>query len=280
MAFGIIMSIVLVGATGCILGFFLSFMSEKFKVETNPKEEEVLAALPGNNCGGCGFPGCSGCAKAIANGEAPVDQCPVGGAPVAAEIAKIMGVEAEAKEPEVAFVRCNGTCENAKNKYEYSGVNSCSAMALVPGGGPKSCSFGCMGFGDCVEACQFDAIHIVDGISLVDPDACKGCGACAKACPRNIIEMIPKSSTEMVLCRNKNKGKAVMDVCSVGCIACGLCEKNCPSDAIHVVDNIAHIDQSKCTGCGTCVTKCPRKIIHIIGDAPAAEDDKAANATA
>ena len=114
----------------------------------------------------------------------------------------------------------------------------------------------------------------------MEEEKCTACGACAKACPRGIIELIPASATEMVLCRNKTKGKAVMDVCSVGCIACGLCEKNCPSDAIHVVDNIAHIDQSKCTGCGTCVTKCPRKIIHIIGDAPAAEDDKAANATA
>ena len=266
MAFGIIISIVIVGATGALIGFFLSFVSEKFKVETNPKEDAILEVLPGNNCGGCGFPGCSGCAKAIADGDAPVNQCPVGGAPVAAKIAAIMGVEAGEEVRKVAFVRCSGTCDKAKNKYEYSGTQDCVAVAQIPGGGPKACSYGCLGFGSCVKACQFDAIHIIDGIAKVDKEACKACGACVKVCPRNMIELIPYDATEMVLCRNKDKGKAVMEVCGNGCIACGLCEKNCPSDAIHVVDNIAHIDQDKCTGCGTCVQKCPRKVIHIIGE--------------
>lgn len=261
----IIISLIIVGATGLIIGFFLSFASEKFKVEVDPREEEILGVLPGNNCGGCGYPGCSGLAHAIVEGKAPVNQCPVGGAPVGAKVAAIMGVEAESGEKKVAYVKCSGTCEKAKNNYEYKGTEDCVAVTFIPGKGPKACNFGCLGFGSCVKACPFDAIHIVDGIAKVDKEACKACGKCVNVCPQHIIELIPYKATEMVECSNKDKGKAVMQVCDAGCIACHLCEKNCPSDAIHVVDNIAHIDQSKCTGCGTCVTKCPKKVIHVIG---------------
>ncbi len=175
---GILLAAVIVGATGCIIGFFLCFSAEKFKVEVDPKEEAVLGVLPGNNCGGCGYAGCSGLAAAIAKGEAPVNQCPVGGAPVAAQISEIMGVEAEAGVRKVAFVMCHGTCENAAQLYKYTGVEDCKAMAFVPGGGPKACSYGCMGFGSCVKACPFDAIHIVDGVALVDKDACKALWTC------------------------------------------------------------------------------------------------------
>ena len=194
MAYGIIMSIVLVGAVGCIIGFFLSFASEKFKVKVDEREEAVLSVLPGNNCGGCGYPGCSGLAEAIAKGNAPVGQCPVGGPPVASKIAKIMGVDAGSSERMVAFVKCVGTCEKAKDKYEYSGAKDCSVVALVPGGGPKACSYGCLGFGSCVSACTFDAIHIVNGISVVDKEACKACGACIKACPRHLIDSCQTTS--------------------------------------------------------------------------------------
>ncbi|MBQ3774217.1 MAG: RnfABCDGE type electron transport complex subunit B, partial [Pseudobutyrivibrio sp.] len=148
---GILLAAVIVGATGCIIGFFLCFSAEKFKVEVDPKEEAVLGVLPGNNCGGCGYAGCSGLAAAIAKGEAPVNQCPVGGAPVAAQISEIMGVEADESVRKVAFVMCHGTCENAAQLYEYTGVEDCKAMAFVPSGGPKACSYGCMGFGSCVK---------------------------------------------------------------------------------------------------------------------------------
>lgn len=265
MVFDIIISLVIVGATGLIIGFFLSFASEKFKVEVDPREEEILGVLPGNNCGGCGYPGCSGLAHAIVTGKAPVNQCPVGGAPVGAKVGAIMGVQAEEGERMVAYVKCSGTCEKAKNNYEYTGLEDCVAMSFVPGKGPKACNYGCLGFGSCVKACPFDAIHIVDGIAKVDKEACKACGKCVSTCPQHIIELTPYKATEMVGCSNKDKGKDVMAVCDAGCIACHLCEKNCPSDAIHVVDNIAHIDQDKCTGCGTCVTKCPKKVIHVIG---------------
>ena len=250
-----------VGGTGILIGFFLGFFGEKFKVEVDEREEAILGVLPGNNCGGCGYAGCSGLAAAIVNGEAPISQCPVGGDPIAQEIGKIMGVEAEAGNKQVAFVKCGGTCEKAKSDYKYTGVEDCAAMTFVPNGGPKSCNYGCLGYGSCVKACPFDAIHIVDGIAVVDKEACKACGKCVAACPKNLIELVPYEGIHYVQCSSKDKGKQVMDACSVGCIGCKLCEKNCEFDAVHVVDNIAYIDKSKCTECGVCADKCPKKII-------------------
>ena len=177
----IIIAAVVVGGTGIVIGIILGIAGEKFKVEVDPKEEEVLAALPGNNCGGCGFAGCSGLAAAIAKGEAEVGSCPVGGAAVAAKIGAIMGQEVGESVREVAFVKCAGTCENANADYEYYGVEDCSMMAFVPNGGPKKCNFGCLGFGECVKACPFDAIHIKNGVAVVDKEQCKACGKCIKA---------------------------------------------------------------------------------------------------
>lgn len=270
MALGIIISAVIVGVTGCLIGFFLCFSSEKFKVEVDPREEAILGVLPGNNCGGCGYAGCSGLAAAIVNGEAPVNQCPVGGAPVAAQVGEIMGVAAEESARQVAFVKCSGTCEKAKNNYDYTGVEDCAYMRYVPGGGAKGCTFGCLGFGNCVKACPFDAIHIVDGIAVVDKEACKACGKCIEACPRGMIEFIPYEAAYAVRCSSKNKGKDVMQVCQAGCIGCQLCVKQCEYEAISVTDNLAHIDQEKCVGCGACAAKCPKKV--IIPQSEGAED--------
>ncbi|MCR5273030.1 MAG: RnfABCDGE type electron transport complex subunit B [Lachnospiraceae bacterium] len=257
----IIIATVIVGGTGIIVGFFLGFSGEKFKVEVDPKEEAVLGVLPGNNCGGCGFPGCAGLAAAIAKGEAPVNQCPVGGAECAAKIGAIMGVEAGEAVRQVAFVKCAGTCDKANSDYVYTGVEDCAALEFIPGGGPKSCSYGCAGFGNCVKACPFDAIHVIDGVAVVDKEACKACGKCVAACPKNLIELIPYEAKHIVQCSSKDMGKNVMKACSVGCIGCHLCEKNCEHDAVHVIDNIAYIDQTKCTQCGVCAEKCPKKII-------------------
>ena len=260
---GIILAAVIVGGTGILIGFFLGAAGEKLKVESDPREDAIAEVLPGNNCGGCGYAGCSGLASAIVKGEAEVNGCPVGGAPVAAKVAKIMGVEAEETARMVAFVKCGGTCEKSVEDYEYYGEEDCAMLAYVPNGGPKSCNYGCLGYGNCVKECAFDAIHIIDGIAVVDKEACKACGKCIAACPKHLIELVPYEANYKVRCASQNKGREVTAACEVGCIACRICEKNCPAGAIVVENNIAHIDQEKCTGCGTCAEKCPRKVITV-----------------
>ena len=246
---------------GAAMGLVLYVASVAFYVPVDERVEKTTSMLPGYNCGGCGYAGCSGLAAAIVKGEAPVNQCPVGGDEVAAKIGEIMGVAAEAGVKKVAFVKCAGTCYTAKVDYEYTGIEDCAAMAFVPNGGAKSCKYGCLGFGTCVKACPFDAIHIVDGVAVVDKDACKACGKCIAACPKNLIELVPYAQTHLVQCSSKDKGKQVMSVCKAGCIGCKMCEKVCPSEAITVTDNLAHIDPEKCTNCGLCAEKCPKKII-------------------
>ena len=258
---GIIAAAVIVGCTGCLMGFFLCFASEKFKVEVDEKEVAVREALPGNNCGGCGYPGCDGLAAAIAKGEAPVNACPVGGEAVGKVIAGIMGQEVVESARMAAFVKCTGSCEKTKDNYNYTGVEDCEMMAFIPGGGSKACNYGCMGFGSCVKACPFDAIHIVNGVAVVDREACKACGKCIAKCPHHLIELAPYAQQTFVGCSSHAKGKAVTSACEIGCIGCKMCERVCESGAVTVENNIAHIDQSKCTGCGACAEKCPKKII-------------------
>ncbi|MBQ7360410.1 MAG: RnfABCDGE type electron transport complex subunit B [Lachnospiraceae bacterium] len=250
-----------VGIVGIFIGLFLGAAGIIFKVEVNEKEEEVLNALPGNNCGGCGYPGCSGLATAIANGEAPVNACPVGGEAVGAKIAEIMGVEAQETVRKVAFVHCQGDCDKTHLDYDYSGIEDCRMLSFVPNGGPKSCNYGCLGYGTCAKVCPFDAISIVNGVAVVDKDKCKACGKCTAVCPKNLISLVPYSAPYMVACSSKDKGPVTMKACSVGCIGCGICAKNCPSEAIKVEEFRAVIDGEKCTGCGTCMEKCPKKAI-------------------
>lgn len=258
---GVLTATAIVGGVGLFVGLFLGLAAIKFKVEIDEKEEAVLAALPGNNCGGCGFPGCSGLAAAIAKGEAPVNACPVGGEPVGKVIAGIMGVEAEASVRKVAFVQCQGDCDKITADYEYHGIEDCRMLSFVPNGGPKSCNYGCLGFGSCVQVCPFDAIHVVNGVAVVDKEACKACGKCVEVCPKHLIELIPYDAKYAVACSSKDKGPITMKDCTVGCIGCQLCKKNCPEGAIDVADFNAVIDYEKCTACGTCMEKCPRKSI-------------------
>ena len=258
----IVLSVLVVGGAGLLIGLLLGIAGKKFEVKTDERITAVREALPGNNCGGCGYPGCDGVAEAIVNGQAPVTACPVGGAEVAKKIGKIMGEEVADAARMTAFVKCGGSCDKTRRDYEYTGVEDCTMMAFVPNGGPKHCNYGCLGYGSCVKACQFDAIHIVDGVAVVDKELCKACGACAKVCPNNLIELVPYEGSDYhVRCANRDRGKAVMEGCDAGCISCRKCEKNCPAGAIKVVDNIAHRDYELCVNCGKCMEECPKGCI-------------------
>ena len=257
----IILAGVVVGAVGLLIAVLLGIASEKFKVPVDEKAIAIRDELPGNNCGGCGYAGCDGLAAAISAGEASVNACPVGGAAVAEKISEIMGVEVGDTEKMVAFVKCSGTCDKAKDKYEYVGIEDCVEALSVPGGGPKACSYGCTGFGSCVKSCEFDAIHIVNGIAVVDKEKCVACGKCVAMCPKGLIELVPYSAKHLVQCNSHDKGKDVKAVCDSGCIGCQLCKKNCKFDAVEIDHFLAHIDYSKCKNCGLCAQKCPAKVI-------------------
>ena len=257
----IIIAAAVVAVTGIIVGIGLGVFGEKFKVEVDEREAKIRECLPGNNCGGCGYPGCDGLAKAINEGKASVNSCPVGQKPVADKIAAVMGVKAAEGQKMVAFVKCSGDCVKTIKRYEYTGIDDCVAISVVPGSDDKGCGFGCMGYGACVKACKFDAIHIVNGIALVNQKKCTACAACVKTCPQHIITLVPYESRVRVSCSSQARGKDVMNVCKQGCIGCTLCTRQCQFDAIHMNGNVAEIDYEKCTACGACAEKCPRKVI-------------------
>ena len=256
----ILITTLVITLIGILVGAGLVYTGKKFHVEVDEKESAVRAALPGNNCGGCGYAGCDALAAAIAKGEAPVNSCPVGGAPVTKAIGEIMGTEAEAPEPKVAFVRCKGTCAVTKNQGNYVGIQDCKT-AVLGGIRTADCDYGCLGLGTCVRACPEHAIKIIDGVAVVSRSKCIGCGVCVKACPKGIIELVPVKQRVIVQCMNLDRGPAVRKVCSAGCIGCMLCTKQCEFDAVHVNGNLAKIDYDKCVQCGKCAAKCPAKVI-------------------
>ena len=249
-------------AMGILFGLGLAFASKIFKVDTDPKVEKILSALPGANCGACGKAGCAGLAEAIARGDASLTSCPAGGDEVVGKIAEILGVDKCSVARRIARVGCGGG-NNAKDKFLYQGVKTCAAANLIAGG-QKACSFGCLGFGDCVVICPFDAIHMnEDGIPVTDIEKCAACGKCVSACPKNIISIEDASEKYYIKCLSRDKANIVKNACKVGCIGCKICEK-LSKGAFIVENNLSKLDYSKlsdATPLKLCVEKCPTKCI-------------------
>ena len=250
----------ILAALGAVFGILLAIASRAFAVKVDERVPLVRDALPGANCGGCGYSGCDALAAALVEGKAPCGACPVGGDPVAQQIGGIMGVSVEKKQRMRAQVMCSGGDAHATKKYTYQGASDCLAAARLAGG-DKLCPYGCIGLGTCVSACPFDAIHIENGVAAVDYRKCEGCGTCVAVCPKKLIRLIPYDSTHWIGCMSKEKGGAVTKQCKVGCIGCAMCQKVCEAGAITVNNFLAEIDYSKCVDCGKCVEKCPRHII-------------------
>ncbi len=256
----IIYSVITLAGLGVLFGILITLASKKFEVVKDDRLEKLLELLPKANCGGCGYAGCDAYAKKMSNGDAPPDLCNLCNKETIAELGKILGIKIKEKENVTAYVLCCGDSANTTEKYLYDGMKSCIS-AFKASGGYKSCLYACLGFGDCVNVCKFDAIHIKNGVAEVDLGKCVGCGVCVNSCPKNLIQLVPKTAKYVVKCSSADNGKDTKNNCRAGCIACGICKKNCPSDAIDIVNNRAVINYKKCTSCGICKEKCPKYII-------------------
>lgn len=253
----ILVPTLIVGGMALLLGLLLGIVSKLFQIPVDPLEAELKELLPGANCGACGFSGCEGYAVYLANGGKDTGKCPVGGSEVSNNIAVLLGIPAKPVLPVVAHVMCHGDCHHTTKRFQYQGTIGCNAAQGVFSG-PGSCTFGCMGFGDCVEKCPYDALSIQDGIAVVDEQKCRACGLCVTICPKKIIFIVPKYQNGFkVECRNKWPGGETRKHCSVGCIGCRRCYNICPSDAISMDGPLAVIDPDKCTQCGKCYEVCP-----------------------
>ncbi len=266
----ITVSVITLFGLGFVAAALLAISSRVLHVEEDPRIEVVNEALPGANCGGCGYAGCEGYAAAVVhNPEVPPNLCCAGGPDVSTNVAELTGKAMGDAEPMVAFRRCTKVEGNVATKFDYHGFQSCRAAAYVQDG-PDACRFSCLGFGDCVEACPFDAMWIEERLVHIDPDKCTSCGTCIRTCPNAILELVPLRARVMIFCSTQDKAKAVMDVCKAGCINCGMCIKKCPADAISTQDGRIHIDHKTCLAYGPaceeiCVAKCPRNILRCTG---------------
>ncbi len=259
----VIISMASMGGIGAALSLFLAYADKRLKVEEDPRIEALLNILPNTNCGGCGRAGCRVFAEALIQGTAPVTGCVAGGQGVADNIAKYLGVESTVKDRTVAVVLCRGGEKEAVRNTVYKGERTCAAANLT--GGEKGRIYSCLGYADCVQACKFDAMTMNDnGLPVVFHDACVGCGACARTCPRNIIEIHPIEHKLFKYCRNRDKGAVARNICKVSCIACGLCVKDCSVEGgIAVVDNLAVINYDKCPQDDQPTKRCPTKCIRF-----------------
>ena len=247
----------LMASIGLFFGIGLALAAHKFAVEINPKVEAIMDILPGANCGACGYPGCEAYAEAVINeSKVKANLCTPGQLPVAEEVAIISGKEVEKIEGAVAVVHC-ARCERDNfQKYDYTGYDDC-AGAILAFAGPTDCQHGCVGFGDCVRACPFDAIEMVDNYPVIDPDACLACGLCLKACPKELISLVPKKARIIVRCWSKDTAKETQSLCSMGCLHCEACVRDCPAQAVALKNNVIQIDHEKCLEYGDdCNTAC------------------------
>ncbi len=274
----IISSIIVLGIIGLASAVILYFVAQKFKVEEDTRIDVVTDLLPGANCGGCGFPGCRGFAEACVKAETLENLlCPVGGLPVMCKVSEALGQAVCQATPKIAVVRCNGSCANRPRTNKFDGAHNCK-IATQLYAGETNCSYGCFGYGDCVEACKFDAIVInpETGLPVVNEEKCTACGACVKTCPKKVIELRnkgPKGRRVFVSCVNKDKGGIARKACSAACIGCGKCQKTCPFGAIKIENNLAYINFELCRSCRKCVNECPTGAIHDVNfptPAPAA----------
>lgn len=262
----ILYTVLILSIIGILSAIILYFVAQKFKVYEDPRIDEIEATLPGANCGGCGYAGCRAFADAcVSKGELSVLFCPVGGNDTMGSVADILGIVAVKKDPRVAVLRCNGSCEFRPKTNVFDGAVSCAIVSALYSG-DTGCQYGCLGCGDCVVACDFDAIHMnpATGLPEVIDDKCVACGACVKACPKTLIELrkkAPKDRKIYVACRNEDKGGVARKSCSVACIGCSKCEKECKYDAIVIANNLAFIDSDKCKLCRKCVSVCPTNSI-------------------
>ena len=256
-----------------IAAILLFIIAEKFKVYEDPRIDEVQAALPAANCGGCGFAGCRNFAEALVKADSFEGlNCPVGGAAVMAEAATILGRIAPVVDPTIAVLLCNGTPESRPLTSRYDGGAECRIAHTIYSG-ETDCSYGCLGKGDCEKACKFDALYIdhSTGLPVISDEKCVSCGACVKACPRNLIELRKKAKKDRkiyVACSNCDKGGPARRACKVACIGCGKCVKVCAFDAITLKDNLAYIDAGKCTFCRKCAPECPTNAIIEVNFPP------------
>lgn len=261
----ILFSVIVLGLLGIIFGAILSYASQKFAVEVNPKIEIATSLLPGANCGGCGYPGCAGLAAAIVEQGVPISTCPVLSSEARKKLAEALGLSEHIQQTiaKVAQVMCNGLPEEEYKKFNYIGIDDCQAAILVSSG-PWLCPHRCVGEGTCAKVCPFSAITMgPNKLPIIDKEKCTGCGKCVNACPKNIIKLVDKTKTVHVKCNSPEKGAEVRKVCKVGCIGCGLCKKVCAYDAIILENNLAKINYENCVMCGACVAKCPQKTIII-----------------
>ena len=258
----ILIPVLILAAIAVICAVLLTLSSVFFAVKEDEKALAIRDCLPGANCGACGYSGCDGYAKALAEGKvAETNLCVPGGDKTAREIAAILGVEAQDVVEKVAYVACNGTCGAVERKYDYQGLKTCRAANLSYNG-DKFCTAACLGYGDCAAVCPQNAIGLENGVARIDPRKCIGCGICVRECPNHIIHLINDTTRVVVECSNHEKGAVTRKSCSNGCIGCMKCQKTCPAGAIKVIDNLATIDYSLCTGCGACVEVCPVHCIH------------------